>query len=62
KAAAFRARPDSQGSDKLKAYEAWVEFGLSFLTYAVMARQNLVKVIDGLGLGRRDAVRAMSLL
>ncbi len=62
KAKAFRAAPDSHDSDSLKAREVWVEFGLSFLTYAVMARQNLVKVIDGLGLGRRDAARAMSLL
>ena len=29
--------------------------------YAVAARQGLVGLVDGLGLGPRDAVRAMSL-
>ncbi|MBO4296627.1 MAG: hypothetical protein J5863_07710 [Desulfovibrio sp.] len=38
-----------------------LDFGVPFLFYAVAARQGLVGLVDGLGLGPRDAVRAMSL-
>ncbi|MBO4296934.1 MAG: hypothetical protein J5863_09275 [Desulfovibrio sp.] len=67
KARAFRAAPTKDEAFQRQMRQTqWLDFGKVFLAFAVAGRQGLLKLVDDLGLdigmGRRDAVRALVLL